>query len=82
VQGSKENQQRMHTHGATHDAWHQTFPLNYCVGNKYSTTRIPPSKPPKKGAITTAPIKALSTRMVSTAPAQSPIGHAQPLKVK
>ena len=23
VQGSKENQQRMHTHGATHDAWHQ-----------------------------------------------------------
>jgi hypothetical protein len=54
----------------------KTFPLNYCMGNKNSATRMPPPKPPKKSAITTAPIKAPSTRIIAVTLTQSPIGHA------
>ncbi len=57
----------------------ETFPLNYCMGNKNSATRMPPSRPTEKSAINTAeisPRKALGTGTISVTQTQSPTGNA------
>ena len=62
----------------------KAFPSNYCMGNKNSATRMPPSRPTEKSAINTAetaPRKTLGTGTIFVTRTQSPTGNAQPLQV-